>query len=161
MKKQSWNFTLLTVVFGLIIASSRQAQPNASAHGLLETGTIRVSPINPDKALHSQSVMVSVIKDGAIVDQREVEFGVSPNFTDLAPGMYDVRFEGEGMVTLMKRGVRVIGDKTNQLNASMQSGKGARVVEFAIGGLPREEVAERLMKLETQVAELQKALKAK
>jgi hypothetical protein len=38
----------------------------------------------------------------------------------------------------------------------MRAGTGVRTVEYAIGGLSREEIAARLAKLEAAMAELQK-----
>jgi len=52
--------------------------------------------------------------------------------------------------------VHVFAGKDGSLMFVMRSGKGAHMVEYATGGLSREEVAARLAKLESAVAQLQK-----
>lgn len=101
--------------------------------------------------------MVSVIKDGAVAKQKEVHVNSSASFT-LPAGLYDVRLEGDGMQTLVKRGIHVNeGDRTNIIGGPMRVGAGVKTIEYAPGGLSREEVAARLAKLEAAVADLQKA----
>jgi tetrahydromethanopterin S-methyltransferase subunit B len=63
-------------------------------------------------------------------------------------------------VTLVKKGVHVMAGKTLNLDFIMKPGSGAVVTEYAAAVLSREEIEARLKKLETQVAELQKALQA-
>jgi hypothetical protein len=105
--------------------------------------------------------MISVLRDGAVVKQQEVEVsGLPPNFT-LPVGIYDVRVEGEGIATLVKRGVHVTEKGSTKLISAMRPGQGARVIEYATGGLAREEVAARLAKLEAAVAQMQKSQPAK
>jgi hypothetical protein len=108
------------------------------------------------KALQGRGVMVSVIRDGEVTAQQECHLNSSVRF-ELAPGLYDVRVEGDGMVTMVKRGIHVFeGKSTETLAGPMRAGTGAHVVEYAVGGLSREEVAARLTKLEAAVAALQK-----
>jgi hypothetical protein len=54
----------------------------------------------------------------------------------------------------MKRGVTLAGSKNMTLNFVVRPGQGAHVVEYAAGGLAREEVAERIAALEAEVATL-------
>jgi hypothetical protein len=110
-----------------------------------------------DNAIAGRPVMVSFIGDGAIVYQGETTTTENPNTVsvgeDLTSGVYDVRVEGDGIVTEMKRGVTLAGSNMT-LNFVVRPGQGAHVVEYAAGGLPREEVAERLAALEAEVAAL-------
>lgn len=100
--------------------------------------------------------MVSVIKEGAVLKQREVHVNSSASFT-LPAGLYDVRLEGDGMQTLVKRGIHVNeAERTNIIGGPMRVGPGVKTIEYATGGLSREEIAARLAKLEAAVAELQK-----
>jgi hypothetical protein len=105
--------------------------------------------------------MISAMKNGSIVRQYEIVVwpGAQVNkiLDDLAEGTYDVRIEGDGMVTEEKHGVRVFAGKDGSLMFVVHSGKGAHIVEYATGGLSREEVATRLAKLESAVAQLQRA----
>ena len=129
------------------------------------SGNIQVAP-QPDSTDDSSKglkgvVMISVLRDGAVVKQTEA--GVSslpPNFT-LPVGVYDVRVEGDGVVTMIKRGVHVTPDDSTKVIAPMRLGQGVRAVEYATGGLAREEVAARLAKLEAAVAQLQKGQQAR
>ena len=125
------------------------------------TGNLQVAPV-PDptdaasKALKS-IVMISVLMDGAVVKQQEIEIsGLPQNFT-LPVGVYDIRVEGDGVVTLVKRGLHVTPKGSTKVFAPMRPGQGVRTVEYATGGLAREEVAARLAKLEAALAQMQKA----
>ena len=109
------------------------------------------------QALKERPVMVSVIQNGEVVKQRELGFNSNVAFP-LAAGLYDVRIEGDGMLTLVKRGIHVNqGERTNIIGGPMRVGTGVKIIEYATGGLSREEIAARLAKIETAVAELQKA----
>jgi hypothetical protein len=144
-------FTLLVWGAGLLQAGpalARRDAPNLD---------VRVTVADDSfQALKQRPVMVSVIKDGEIVKQTETALNSAVHFS-LPVGLYDLRFEGDGMQTLVKRGVHVIeGEKTEIIGGPMRAGVGVRTVEYAVGGLSREEVAARLAKLEAAVAELQK-----
>jgi hypothetical protein len=127
-----------------------------------ETGLeVRTSILDSSyQALKELPVMVSVIRDGQVVKQREVQFNSSANFSPLPPGLYDVRIEGDGMQTLVKRGIHVNdGERTNIIGGPMRVGTGVKTIEYATGGLSREEVAARLAKLEAEIADLEKRLR--
>ena len=105
--------------------------------------------------------MVSYLLNGQLVFQTEVMltkgFAKTYNSKQLTPGVYDVRVEAEGLVTEAKRGVRVLTDGSHTVNFVVRPGKGMHVVEYATGGLAREEVATRLGALEAAMAKLQPA----
>jgi hypothetical protein len=108
------------------------------------------------QALTGHGIMVSIIREGEVVAQKEYPLRATVRFT-VPAGLYDVRLEGDGMVTLLKRGIHAFdGQMTEVIGGPLHAGQGAHVVEYAAGGLPREEVAARLMKLETAVAGLQR-----
>ena len=124
-----------------------------------EKATIYASVEVSDNALAGRPVMVSFIQDGAIVFQEETTTTESPNVVsvgaqDSPAGVYDVRVEGDGIVTEMKRGVTLAGSKNMTLNFIVRPGQGVHVVEYATGGLAREEVAQKIAALEAAVAEL-------
>jgi hypothetical protein len=110
------------------------------------------------QALKDRAVMVSVIHDGAVL--RQTETGLNSNVRFPLPvGLYDVRLEGDGMETLVKRGIHVTANETTQIvGGPMRAGTGVRIVEYAVGGLSREEVAARLQKLEASVGKLEAAV---
>ncbi|HSB10522.1 MAG TPA: hypothetical protein VLM38_13625 [Blastocatellia bacterium] len=138
--------------------NSRLALAQRDAGGL----DVRVSVADDSyKALKEVPVMVSVIKDGAVLKQMEVHVNSGANFS-LPAALYDVRLEGDGMQTLVKRGIHVNdGERTNIIGGPMRVGVGVKTVEYATGGLSREEIAARLAKLEAAVADLQKARPAR
>lgn len=116
----------------------------------------------PDN-LWRHPVMVAAIRDGAVVYQDEISL---PNDAKLSgdvirPGFYDVRVEGDGIVTEMKRGVRLFPGREQSLYFVIRPGAGLHTVEYTAGAEPREEIAVRLSRLEAAVAELRKALAAK
>jgi hypothetical protein len=135
----------------------------ASAASVLyaQPGRLNIAAQTSDAALKDHPAMISAIRNGSIVRQYEVVLQPGSQahkiLDDLAEGTYDVRIEGDGMVTEEKRGVHVFAGKDGSLMFVMHSGKGAHIVEYATGGLSREEVAARLTKLESAVAQLQKA----
>ena len=68
-------------------------------------------------------------------------------FTNVPVGTYDVRLEGEGFFTEIKRGIRVFPDQATQALFTPRRGAGIHIVEYATGSLPREEIAQRLTKI--------------
>ena len=127
-----------------------------------QSGRLNVSVRMSDAALKNHPVMISAIAHGAIVRQYEallegsVGNGANKILDELPAGIYNVRVEGDGVVTEEKHGVQVFAGKDGSLIFVVRPGKGAHIVEYATGGLSREEVAARLAKLEAAVAQLQK-----
>jgi hypothetical protein len=111
------------------------------------------------EALEGTPVMISVIQDGVIVTQTEVWVGNNGSFWP-DPGVYDVRLEGEGVVTLVKRGVTITAEQQTLIGGPLRAGEGLHIVEYATGGFTREELAERLMRLEAAMTSVQEAVEA-
>ena len=156
MKTQN-RIVVTVLAFVLLLAMATASSKPALAERESTSLDVRTSVFDASyQSLKELPVMVSVINDGAVVKQREVHFNSSATFA-LPPGVYDVRLEGDGMQTLVKRGLHVNeGDVTHVVGGPMRAGTGVKTIEFATGGLSREEVAARLAKLETAVADLQK-----
>ena len=114
-----------------------------------------------NRPLQGHPIMVSAIRDGQVVEQQETQFNGDRTLDGLQPGLYDVRAEGDGAVTEEKRGVHVFAGRSVDLYFDLRLGKGVHIVEYATGGLSREEVAARLGKLETAVTQLQKSIPPK
>ena len=123
-----------------------------------EVGRISVS-LRAPAALEEVPKLVSVIQDGVVVRQQETLRG--RGLDGLPPGLYDVRAEGAGMITEVKRGVHVFGGQNLELIFALQAGQGVHIVEYATGGLSREEIAARLARLDSAVAALQRAVQAR
>jgi hypothetical protein len=166
MQKKTRTFIAISVG-GLLLALAPMALVHWSPSALAQqaTGNLQVA-VEPDPTVASSKglkgvVMISALMGGAVVKQQEVEVsGLPPNFT-LAVGVYDVRVEGDGMMTVVKRGVHVTPQGSTKVIAPMRPGQGVRTIEYATGGLAREEVAARLAKLEAAVAQMQKTQPAK
>ena len=129
------------------------AQDTASIYAVLHAS---------DDQLAGMPAMVTFLRDGAVVFQGETVLTRSPNTVSVGAqsqpfGQYDVRVEGEGFVTETKRGVQLASRQNLTLQFVLRPGEGAHVVEFAEGGLAREEVAQRLAALEAALAELRGA----
>jgi hypothetical protein len=95
-----------------------------------QTGNLQVDPQidrgvgEPPASLRTRVVMVSVLKDGKVMKQKETGMSDVPVNFDLPVGVYDVRVEGDSVNTVTKSGIHVTaGDSTNVLPA-MRSGAG-------------------------------------
>ena len=122
-----------------------------------ETATIYAVLRVSDNQLAGMPGMVTFLRDGAVVFQGETVLAESPSTASVGAqsqplGQYDVRVEGEGFVTETKRGVQLASKQNLTLQFVLRPGEGAHVVEFAEGGLAREEVAARITALEAEVA---------
>lgn len=106
-----------------------------------------------------------VTADGRLLDYAEELLSRSPNVSShllegLPEGTYDVRVEGEGLVTEVKRGVPVFAGRDERVQFVVRPGEGLHVVEYAVACLSREEVAKRLAHLESEAAALRAELAA-
>lgn len=130
----------LTIIFacGLLLALITIAVVREPSIALAQqtTGNLQVDP-QPDRAdtssktISTRVVMVSVLKDGAVVKQKEVGMSDVPlNFT-LPVGVYDVRVEGDEVTTVIKRGVHVTPSDSTNLLPSMRSGQGVCECKFS------------------------------
>ena len=115
MKIGTQRFTVISVCALLLLALITLVavrEPSASAQQT--TGNLQVDP-QPDrtdtsssKSLPTRVVMVSVLKDGAVVKQKEVGMSDVPvNFT-LPVGVSDVRVEGDEVTTVIKADTLII-----------------------------------------------------
>ncbi|MBS1789360.1 MAG: hypothetical protein JST85_16665 [Acidobacteria bacterium] len=140
-------------IFGSGISQAQNVQNTLDVRTSVEDGSYKV--------LIEKPVMVSVIKDGQVLKQAEVRLNSNAAFA-IPAGLYDIRCEGDGMVTLVKRGIHVnAGEMTKIIGGPMKAGAGAHVVEYAPTGMSREEMAARIGKLESEMAELKKARQGK
>ena len=146
----------------LVVGLAASALMPASAAAQKRTGTIN-NHFTADESIKGRPVMVSAIRDGEVVEQQEMQLPGDGRIggNNLTEGVYDIRVEGDGVVTEVKKGVHVFAGRELNLSHAMHAGKGAHIVEYARGGLSREEVAARLANLDEQVAELMKARKEK
>jgi hypothetical protein len=123
-----------------------------------QTSWITVRVRAESEALHGTPVMISIIRDGAIVQQTEEWVNAEESFV-LDPGLYDVRLEAPGVVTMVKRGITVtLGNTTTVVGGPLEAGKGLTIIEYATGGFTREELAERLTRLERAMRSVEEAV---
>jgi hypothetical protein len=133
----------------LALAAAWGAPAGASA----QTGelTVRVGPAAAAPA--KVAAMISILNGGEVVRQQEILLenggGIWCCIRSLPVGVYDIRLEAEGLVTEAKRGIRVLDKQAADITFLVHPGKGVHIVEYATGGLAREEVATRLNRLES------------
>jgi hypothetical protein len=122
-------------------------------------GHISVATTTDEDALKHRPVMVSILADGNVVQQEEIHLTSGAAFHKLPVGTYDVRVEGDGLVTLVKRGIQVRDDQsTNVIGGPMTPGRGVKTIEYATGGLSREELASQLKDLAARLDRIEAAL---
>lgn len=147
------------VRWGAILFGIALGLPGAAA---AQTGEVNVRFVRDRAFPPSLPAMVSILRDGEIVRQHEVLLelgaGIWCCVRTLPVGSYDVRVEAEGLVTQVKRGVRILDGQAADISFVGKKGTGLHVVEYATGGLSREEVAARLTALEAAVTKLQQAM---
>ncbi|MCI0390426.1 MAG: hypothetical protein MOB07_16875 [Acidobacteria bacterium] len=169
MKKGTKIAIVVSICLPVMLAVAAASQNSRRALAQPEPpGRLNVALTATDYALKGRPVMISAINDGKIINQYEVLFidmggrAVTSTILDrLPPGACDVRVEGEGIITEVKRGAQVYSGRDGYLQFVIRPGKGAHMVEYATGGLSREETAARIEKLEAAVAQLQKAVQSK
>jgi hypothetical protein len=161
--RQCETITRILVACMLAVISRNHALGQATQ----PAGAIHVG-LTADKTEVGRIIMVSLVADGNVIQQGEVSIYASVTdgmaargFTNVPVGTYDVRLEGEGFVTEIKRGIRVFPDQATQALFTPRRGAGIHIVEYATGSLPREEIAQRLAKIEASLAEVLRALQKK
>ncbi|MBY0524065.1 MAG: carboxypeptidase-like regulatory domain-containing protein [Gemmataceae bacterium] len=111
--------------------------------------------------LVKRPVLVSLLADGKVLRQKEVEVerysGWVFVWDELAPGTYDVKFEGEGIETTVKKGFVVNPGRSVRVMGDLKAGSGTRVIEYNKNDL--KSLQERLEKLEAELEALRKAKK--
>jgi hypothetical protein len=108
--------------------------------------------LHPQEGLSAQaSYMISILgRDGAVIKQSEGINAALVGFGNIKVGTYDVRVEGEGVTTVLKRGIAVLPDETTALHAQLLTGQGVHVVEYA-GAISGEDLLARLTNLLTKL----------
>jgi hypothetical protein len=116
--------------------------------------TVYVSAAADDAPIKGRPVMISIVANGTVAQQSEIDLGSLKIFDKLPVGPYQVLAEGEGMVGVVKKGVAVTDKGDTELRFPMRPGRGVKVIEYAAGPPAWEEWAARLTKLEKAVEEL-------
>ena len=141
----------------MVLAISSLVLPAAA---LAQQGAFQVGILSPETAQERIPALISVLRGGEIIGQNEVVLGASSLTgwitAKLGLGVYDVRVEAEGLRTEVKRGVRVLDGQSTNVTFVVRRGTGVHIVEYATGGLSREEVAARLSAAETSIGRLQR-----
>ena len=141
----------LSAISALILAATVTVllQRNTSAQQTAASGSIKIS--NEDLGPEDASVLVSVMKGGAIVKSSDCTSNHLIDWENVAEGDYEVKFEAAGKQTLIKR-IHVSSGEATVLSARLPEGKGS----FAVGGGPTvAEIDTRLKKVETILARMQ------
>lgn len=156
-KKRLLTAFVICALSTIVVANAPSSRSVSAQKGVINLVVQTSVASDSFKALIEIPVMVSVIKDGQVLKQTEVRLNSQAIFS-LPTGEYDIRVEGDRMQTLVKRGIHVNeGERTDIFGGPMHTGVGVKIIEYAVGGLSREEVGARLRKIEAAVVELQKA----
>jgi hypothetical protein len=121
-----------------------------------QNGAVRVRVSVADDSLRATPVLATLVSEGRVISQTEVMHGSTVGLRGPI-GLVDLRAEAPGLVTEVRRGVHAVNpalQAPGMVEFVMRAGQGVRVVEYAEGGLAREEVARRLRELEAAVAAL-------
>src|SRR2546423_10115429 len=130
-------------VLRLVVALAASVLTPARGVAQKRTGTIN-NHFTADESIKGRPVMVSAIRDGEVVEQQEMQLPRDGRIgNNLTEGLYDIRVEGDGVVTEVKKGVHVFAGRELNLSHAMHAGKGAHIVEDATAGLSRGEVTAR------------------
>lgn len=110
--------------------------------------------------LVGKHVLVTLMRDGKPYRQREFSINRYDNsvsaFRELPHGRYSVRFEGEGIETLVKGEYLVTDQSEPIVKADLIAGKGVRVIRYGDKEDPIEALQARVKKLEALVEKLLK-----
>lgn len=151
----------VVAVVGLALVAGLPATASGSPAGRLFV-VVKVA----DNGSAGMPVRASVVTpEGELVDYAEQFLERAPNVRSLtleglAAGVYDVRVEAEGVVTEVKKGVPVFAGRDESVHIVVRPGQGVHIVEYAVAGLSREEVAARLASLEAETGRLRAELDA-
>jgi hypothetical protein len=108
-----------------------------------------------EKKLAGRPVMITVRSGKKAIKQSEVAGGEVKILSDILVGTYEVWAEGEGMETIIKRGIAVTDRGNTDLRFAMNVGKGARVIEYGPVGPPPVRLVELLERLEAALKKLE------
>src|SRR3954451_10836686 len=119
------------LILGAIVAlASARLDARSQEERPLGQITVYTSASDDDARLKGRPVMITILGKGGFASQSEVEIGSVKIFAYLPVGLYEVRAEGEGMGTVVKRGVAVTHKGDTELRFPMRSGRGVKVVEY-------------------------------
>ncbi len=119
----------LILTCALIAAAAVIADAYYSASAQTADGSIKIDPI-PDpaddssKSIRSRIVMISILKDGSVLKQKEIGISDIPASWRLPVGVYDVRVEGDGVMTVSKSGIHITPKESTDLQVPMRPGQG-------------------------------------
>lgn len=122
-------------------------QARASAE---DPGDVYVVLQPGNAAIAKGTYMITVLEAGKTVFQTETPprfwppenkyVSANAHPYKIPPGVYDFRVEGEGVVTVTKRGIQVVSGSRNgrYVYFDLQPGKGVKVIEYSAEGSPKE-----------------------
>src|SRR5262245_37745472 len=121
--------TSLALLAGILGFAAIAATPRAAR---AQEGRVGVTINSKAPVSGQQPVMVSFLSDGKMVWQTEIrlENGRGAVTAVLAPAAYDVRVEGEGLTTEIKRGLQVFAQRDANLEFLVRPGTGVHSVEY-------------------------------
>ena len=133
-------------ILGVLVAVSAVVFLAASASGQAAkkpVGQVGVLSQLDEEALpelKGKVMTMTLFLDGKPVRQTDDtwnnEYGYEA-FWSVPPGIYDLRVEGEGAQTIVKRGILVVEDEKNEVKVAGEPGSGCKVVTYGTAELGR------------------------
>lgn len=121
------------------------------------TGKITAYIADPkDEKIAKVPVMVSILLDGKVAAQSEINMDSLQIFNDLPVGIYEVRAEGAGLGSIVKRGVAVTAKGDTEVRFLMKAGKGATVIEYSTWKGGRDDLLDLMKRVEKALERLEK-----
>ena len=114
--------------------------------------------VGSETSIRGRSALVSLVLDGKVVKQTEEDVsGPGNTFDDVPAGAYEIRVEGAGLRTLVKRNLTAVSGEEHRLQLDMVPGPGTTVIQYAgAGSMTQDEIAARFAKAEAEIAALKK-----
>ena len=123
---------VLSAIALLTVMASAQAQKKA-------TGTLHiVASLGQEvaAAVKGKSIVVTLLQDGKPVAQTDLLWGYYNNW-NVETGIYELRGEGEGAQTIVRRGIFVGEGRTTDVQLNGEPGTGCKVITYGTAELGR------------------------
>lgn len=129
----------VVVVAGLIAGVVVDVSGQEDEFGQISVITVSTKDVGPEIG---RAVVVTALRDGVAVKQGSSKVNdprrINPHYVplkELEPGRYEVRVEGEGLKTVVKRGIVVTAGDDTLLRVEVDAGAGCKVITYSVAEL--------------------------
>ena len=131
------------VLAALVVLSAIALLAGGARGGQKATGKLLVASQAPEKVpqpLQEKIMTITLLQDGKPVAQTENQWGSEMSWDaawDVEPGTYELRVEGEGAQTIVKRGIFVAEGRETVVRVLAEVGTGCKVITYGTAELGR------------------------